>query len=136
MHQGAPEINDEPAQKDGKGQVLERGNPGHPEAAVPLSGTVILTYEGGAGLAEGIHKDISQDFQVERCRRRCHNIGAQAVDGGLDNNIRQRKDGALHACRHADAEDFRQQGPVNFHEARTDAHYHFRVGQKAQEKAR
>lgn len=85
-----------------------------------VAGTVILTDEGNGRLTEGIDDEVTENFDIiSRCRSG-HDVGAQAVDGRLNNQIGNGEDHTLHAGRQADGQHTLQHVAVNAKIARYD----------------
>ena len=74
-------------------------------AAVNLASTVILSHKGGARLAKAVEQVVAHVLQAHGGARCCHDLGAQAVDGGLDDDVGDGKDSALDAGGQADLDD-------------------------------
>ncbi len=88
---------------------------GHTEdlpAAVELPGAVVLGYEGGACLGEGIQDVVTEDLDVERRTAGGHDHGAEAVDGSLDDDVGNGEHRALETGGQADAQDPGCNGPA------------------------
>lgn len=99
---------------DRRGQILQRADLPHPSAAGKKACAVVLPRECRACLPEGIHDVVHKDFQIESSRRSCHDLCAEAVDGRLDDDIRQAEDSALHAGRRTDGKDLAENPQSTF----------------------
>ncbi len=93
--------------------ALQQAQAQHALTPVIFPGAVILAHEGGTGLAEGVHDIVGKYFKVVGSGRSCHNRCAEAVDRGLDDDIREGKDHALDACGYAYFQNLDQDVGVN-----------------------
>ena len=82
-------------------------------AAVDLARAVVLPDKGRARLRKCVDDIEGEYLDVERCARCCHDHRAETVYRRLDDDVRHRKQRALHACGQADAEDAAQDGQVD-----------------------
>ena len=69
-------------------------------ATVDLARAVVLSHKGSASLAKAVEQVVTHILQAHGSAGCRHDLGAQAVDGGLDG-----KDGALDAGGQADLND-------------------------------
>ena len=90
-------------------------------AAFYLACTVVLPDEGRTRLRECIDDIEGEYLDVERCARCCHDDRAEAVYRRLDDDVRHRKQRALHAGGQADGENAAQDGQVDAKLFRVDA---------------
>ena len=74
-------------------------------AAVDLAGTVVLSHKGGASLAKAVEQVVAHVLQTHGSAGCRHDLGAQAVDGGLDDDVGDGKDSALDAGGQPDFDD-------------------------------
>lgn len=95
-----------------------------------------MADKGRAGLREGIEHVVGEDFDVER-RARCRDHHrAEAVDGGLNDNVGEGKDRALHARGNADAQNAPEACSIDAKQLPLNAHALVRVREAAVEKQR
>ena len=66
---------------------------------------MVLPHKGGAGLAKAVEQVVAHILQAHGGARCRHDLGAQAVDGGLDDDVGDGKDGALDAGGQANLDD-------------------------------
>ena len=66
---------------------------------------MVLSHKGGASLAKAVEQVIAHVLQAHSGARCRHDLGAQAVDGGLDDDVGDGKDSALDAGGQADLDD-------------------------------
>ena len=103
-------------QRDGRRQhnrALRQAKEKRFAAAARIARAKILPNKGGAGLAEGIQNVIGDNFYIKRRAGRRHNHRAQAVDGGLNDDIGNGEHRALQSGGQADAQNAPQTLPVD-----------------------
>ena len=66
---------------------------------------MVLSHKGGASLAKAVEQVVAYVLQAHGGARCRHDLGAQTVDGGLDDDVGDGKDGALDAGGQADLDD-------------------------------
>ena len=66
---------------------------------------MVLSHKGGASLAKAVEQVVTHILQAHGSARCRHDLGAQAVDGGLDDDVGDGKDGALDAGGQANLDD-------------------------------
>ena len=74
-------------------------------ATVDLARAVVLSHKGSASLAKAVEQVVTHILQAHGSAGCRHDLGAQAVDGGLDDDVGDGKDGALDAGGQADLND-------------------------------
>lgn len=96
--------NNQPVEQSAPEKTQEHALTKHFLAAIDLSGAVILADESHRRLGKGADDKEAVVFIVDRRRGARHGIGAEAVDGGLHEDVGKGEDHPLHACRHPDAQ--------------------------------
>ena len=79
-----------------------------------------MSHKGGAGLAKAVEQVVAHILQAHSGAGCRHDLGAQAVDGGLDNDVGDGKDGALDAGGQAYSDDALEGDGVDGQVARGD----------------
>ena len=80
-----------------------------------------MSHKGGARLAKAVEQVVAYVLQAHGGARCRHDLGAQAVDGGLDDDVGYGKDGALDAGWQADLDDALEGDGVDSQVTRGDA---------------
>ena len=66
---------------------------------------MVLSHKGGASLAKAVEQVVTHILQAHSGARCRHDFGAQAIDGGLDDDVGDGKDSALDAGGQANLDD-------------------------------
>ena len=66
---------------------------------------MVLSHKGSASLTKAVEQVVTHILQAHGSAGCRHDLGAQAVDGGLDDDVSDGKDGALDAGGQADLND-------------------------------
>ena len=66
---------------------------------------MVLSHKGGTGLAKAVEQVVTHVLQAHGGAGCSHDLGAQTVDGGLDDDVGDGKDGALDAGGQAYSDD-------------------------------
>ena len=82
---------------------------------------MVLPHKGGAGLAKAVEQVVAHVLQAHGRAGGSHDLGAQAVDGGLDDDVCDGKDGALDTGGQANLDDALEGDGVDSKVARGDA---------------
>ena len=126
-------------QRDGRAErngVLDQAEVQRFAAAADLARAVVLADERRAGLIVGVHHVIGEDFDVAGGARGCHNDLAEAVDGGLDDDVGNGEHRALQSGGQADAQDHPQTAAVHAQVARLKADVLAGAQQAAEQQSR
>ena len=126
-------------QRDGRAErngVFDQAEVQRFAAAADLARAVVLADKRRAGLIIGVHHVIGEDFDVVGGARGCHNDLAEAVDGGLDDDVGNGEHRALQSGGQADAQDHPQTAAVHAQVARLKADVLAGAQQAAEQQSR
>ena len=101
----APQTDDDDNRGERNDAAFDQADLERLGAAVNLACAVVLSHKGGASLAKAVEQVVAHVLQAHGGARCGHDFGAQAVDGGLDDDVGNGKDGALNTGGQADLND-------------------------------